>query len=263
MEDIINILFNDIIYLLSILTILGGIILLNGILSGKITRLWRNLVDRIKGRHKIYVKTQKVISKINNNLSALRGHTNADRAYIFEFHNGNDFASTLPQWKISQTYEKVGSGITHEGQNLQNLPATLVWDDFLKMFFVDKVTDLPTGTSFYVENPHCQCKGNYSMPRGAFLTEVAAMYNSVGPVKTILEQQAVSYTLQTAIFTSQRRIVGFVGLDYCKVLDFEDIEKYLDPCALCKFAAQVSLDWELNNTMKNRLMVTQKKIWNK
>ena len=47
--------------------------------------------------------------------------TDADRAYILEFHNGEQYFSGRGQQKLSCTYESVNDGISVECQNLQNI----------------------------------------------------------------------------------------------------------------------------------------------
>lgn len=264
MDAIFKLLISNFMYLAGtalLLLFLGLILFINVKLNGKLTEIWRRIVDYVKGRHKIDIAAQHIISNINNDLSAIRGEYNADRAYIFEFHNGSEFASKMPQWRVSQTYEKVKAGITHEGQNLQNIPATLIWDDFLKIFFTKSDEPLPNGIKKYIKNP--VCKGGCQMPRGVYLVDVASMDVSVGPIKAMLEKRGINFILQTPIVTSSGLVVGWVGIDYCRIDDVLEIENEIEPCSLCKFASQIALAWEMNKSVKDRMITNQKKIWNK
>jgi len=56
---------------------------------------------------------------------------NADRVYIFEFHNGEHFYSGNHQQKFSATYESVAAGISSESLNLQNLRVS-TFNHFIK-----------------------------------------------------------------------------------------------------------------------------------
>ena len=60
-------------------------------------------------------------SNIITALQYIANETSADRAYILEFHNGEQYFSGRGQQKLSCTYEIVGDGISVECQNLQNL----------------------------------------------------------------------------------------------------------------------------------------------
>ena len=44
-----------------------------------------------------------------------------DRAYVYEFHNGEHFYSGNHQQKFSCTYEALSTGVSTESLNLQNL----------------------------------------------------------------------------------------------------------------------------------------------
>lgn len=47
--------------------------------------------------------------------------TLADRAYVFEFHNGDSFYSGNHQQKFSCTYESLNAGVSSESMRLQDL----------------------------------------------------------------------------------------------------------------------------------------------
>jgi len=50
-----------------------------------------------------------------------RSETQADRAYVFEFHNGDSFYSGNHQQKFSCTYESLDAGVSAESMRLQDL----------------------------------------------------------------------------------------------------------------------------------------------
>jgi len=50
-----------------------------------------------------------------------RNSTQADRAYVFEFHNGDSFYSGNHQQKFSCTYESLDAGVSSENMKLQDL----------------------------------------------------------------------------------------------------------------------------------------------
>ena len=62
---------------------------------------------------------------VNNSLKALLAETNADRAYVFRFHNGDAYYNGTHKNKFSCDYEVVKPGISTQATNLQNIPVTL------------------------------------------------------------------------------------------------------------------------------------------
>jgi hypothetical protein len=54
-------------------------------------------------------------------LDSIIDETDADRAYILEFHNGEHYFSGKSQQKLSCTYEALSEGISSESYNTQNI----------------------------------------------------------------------------------------------------------------------------------------------
>ena len=73
----------------------------------------------------------RVVSKLDSDvlitreLERLMIEGGADRAYIFRFHNGVKYYDGTHKNKMSCDYEVVRQGISHEAQNLQDLPVSL------------------------------------------------------------------------------------------------------------------------------------------
>ena len=241
--------------------ILFGLWLLNRLLGDLIVNRLQDLYDKIRKGHvsRIDSKTQSVISNINSDLAILRSEMQASRAYIFEFHNGDEFISRFPIWKLSQTYEKVKPGITYEGQNLQNLPATLIWDDYLKTLYTKDVDEYPPGIKPVSEN--LQCSNGCSYPRLVYQYDIMNMDLNLGPTRSLLERQGIYYMLQTPIINSKGDIVGLVGVDYCDSDGIQTIEE-ICVCKLCRFASQIALSWETNSGAKMKMLKHQKNLWN-
>jgi len=65
---------------------------------------------------------------IYNEIVELRAVTEADRAYVFRFHNGMEFLPSHPAWKITCTHEVVKHGVTFESPKLQGLLVSLIPD---------------------------------------------------------------------------------------------------------------------------------------
>ena len=74
-------------------------------------------------------------TKKNQNIQTAIEYTleksGADRAYIFEFHNGETFYSGTHQQKFSCTYESLNIGVSAESMNLQGLRVS-TFNDYIK-----------------------------------------------------------------------------------------------------------------------------------
>lgn len=68
---------------------------------------------------------------IQKELEEMRVLAGADRAYIFRFHNGVRFYNGSHKNKMSCEYEVTGRGVSHEAENLQDIPVTL-FSDWIK-----------------------------------------------------------------------------------------------------------------------------------
>jgi hypothetical protein len=62
---------------------------------------------------------------VNTSLQTLMNETDADRAYVFRFHNGDAYYNGTHKNKFSCDYEVVKLGVERQAQRLQNIPVTL------------------------------------------------------------------------------------------------------------------------------------------
>ena len=115
----------------------------------------------------------------------------ADRVYIFRFHNGGVFAGGVPFKKCSNTHEVVHPGVSREINNLQEIPLSTI-PEFTEM--IVKHADI---FSMYTED----------LPRGTF--------------RSILEQEAIHTILIHRLMVGDE-VWGFVGVDYMKKVPIDD-----------------------------------------
>jgi hypothetical protein len=111
---------------------------------------------------------------------------NADRAYIYEFHNGSHFSSGLPQQKFSCTYEKVSEGISSECGNTGEYRISN-FNDYIRTMLKD---------------------GHYW---GEDVTEL----RDYG-LRSLLQDKGVRSVYNVPIKTLSGQTIGFLGLDYVK-----------------------------------------------
>jgi len=267
MDTLLSQLFSNVMMSVGLLIVIIGsglVLILNRKLLDKALDVWDKIYSKFKGPQKIGKETQDIIANINIDLSALRGLMDADRTYIVEFHNGSHFASKIPQWRLSKTYERVTAGITYESHRLQNVSVSLVWDYLEALFSTRAKSKLPAGmTPITDQDRTLSCDGGCSALRRVYLLDVNKMDMDAGPLRAILEQQGVEYSLITPIINSEKGVIGYVGVEYCdkgrNILEDDNI----DTCDLCKFSSQIALVWELNKGIKKKMMAQQKILWNK
>lgn len=80
----------------------------------------RILEKKAKKKRSIEFNLQ-LANKIDDLLVELRTETDADRAYLVQFHNGEVTAANIHLCKFSITQEKVAEGISHEKKSVQAL----------------------------------------------------------------------------------------------------------------------------------------------
>jgi len=90
------------------------------------------------------VKRDEVKADINNNvliqqmLNELMLKYDADRAYIFQFHNTIKYYDGTHRNHQSMTFEVCANGISSEAQSLQNIPVSL-YPMFLQQIMLEKM----------------------------------------------------------------------------------------------------------------------------
>ena len=69
--------------------------------------------------------------KIDNLLKKIMNKIGADRAYVFQFHNGTRLVNGRHFYYYSNTHEVVGPGVSSEIANLQMLPISILITSWL------------------------------------------------------------------------------------------------------------------------------------
>lgn len=130
-----------------------------------------------KGTEKWFESVPERINRdviVNELLEDLMYMSAADRAYIFRFHNGQNYFDGSHKLRMSCEYEVVGKGIEPQAQNLKDIPTSL-YPKFIseviegKMFYedVELISDLTTrvvlkrqGTKSIAAAPYFDKQGN-------------------------------------------------------------------------------------------------------
>lgn len=138
--------------------------------------------------------------RVHNLLIELRTKTDADRACVFLFHNGQNFSNKNPLWRLSCTQEYCRDGVTHEIDGLQNILSSIYWDG-LAVFFANKdEKEAGIETHTYGQNK-------------VYLINVHALDDSY--YKRSLVARGIKLKFSTPMLDSKSEVVGFVCLNYC------------------------------------------------
>ena len=104
--------------------------LITGVISPiviQVTKFYLNLLrdPKLDRRSSEIINVLKLEEKISTKLESIKNRINADRVYIFEFHNGGHTYTGKGIQKLSETYEVTNKGVSVESVNTQNLPTSL------------------------------------------------------------------------------------------------------------------------------------------
>lgn len=142
-----------------------------------------------------------VISSLENDLlieralKTLLNETNADRAYIFRFHNGVTYYNGTHKSKMSNDYEVVREGITTQAEALQDLPTSLY------LSWIKNVINLEM-----------------------FLTDIDGMEDL--RVKYMLKQQGIE-AIAVAPYYRDGKLFALIGVDYIRKQTALEIDNFM------------------------------------
>jgi len=176
---------------------------------------------------------------INSILTELRLKTKADRAQVFQFHNGVMFTSKNQMWKLTCTHEIVDT-VASTQDTLQNILSSCVTDLIFSFWDDGDLSEYPGVNR--VSPRACDCctnKDNCHIPNGVYFYRVEGL--KPGYSRGLLTAHKISYMLQSPLVDSNGNIIGFIGLDWCwKDAKPADIEKFAG--LLCKTAVTISYE---------------------
>ena len=164
-------------------------------------RLQRHLLAVIQ-KHVNFDAPLERNSRVLELLAELRSATATDRAYVFQFHNGDRFLNGDSRLRMSCTCESVSNGVSREQQGSQEI-------------LVDTV---PEAVRFLtVKDPRKEVRVQYTK-------EI-----SEGYYRAVLETQGVKMTAKYPLY-KDATIIGFFGVDIVRdddvVLDVNKIKAF-------------------------------------
>ena len=153
---------------------------------GTLASVWigRRIVERRK-RDAIIDETIQN-ANVYTAIEYLLNHTEADRAYIMEFHNGEHYFSGRGQQKFSCTYEVVREGISAEFSHSQN----------------HRISNFHKYISELVN------KGSFAYDKSDDVED--------GAFRTLLRGKGVQSIFNVPLKTLNGKVIGILGIDYVK-----------------------------------------------
>lgn len=169
-------------------------------------RLMKLLLDERKNEHtanrirhnELIDKRLEINSKIKNAIEAFRQKVDADRVYIFEYHNGESNLNGLPFAKVSATYEILKPGVSSYKSRLQGIPSGLILE-FNQNLLTNKQISVPNISDYKDIDP----VGNSVLIRPDVKSFYVALINNINGYP-----------------------IGFIGMDYiCRESGKEEADK--------------------------------------
>lgn len=169
--------------------------------------------DRIKTEIKVY-----------DILTETRVTCKGSRCYLIQFHNGDEFSSERPIWKVTCTHESVDRGISHaRSEELKNAVSSYILDELKPMFNV--ASEGVKKASIVGSCGDCD-------KRGTFVFNEPMMNMSIPKSLMVARGTSIMFTSPVVI---KNKIVGYVGVDTGEEGDERNA------CKVCEAASQISL----------------------
>ena len=175
----------------------GLAIIISGLVLYFAYKFMNILFENFKNKHEekpdekthdeLVVERNQVGKTIRALLERTLHKTHSDRVYVFEFHNGNQSFGGLPFLKMTNTYERHDQRVKPEIHKREGMPF-LLFQNFVDAIYAKEyiVMDVNAKTDEFT----------------------SAEYG-------VLEARDIQFTLRTKIVDLNRKVIGYLGIDYC------------------------------------------------
>ena len=144
--------------------------------------------ELMQHRNEINIKIEEILQRL-----LLQSH--ACRAYVFEFKNGSYYLGGLGDFKMDCTYETLNGSAASQMHSRQNMPFSL-FQSFIDMLMAHDYLVMDVN--------------NREKEYSAFVYET-------------LVQRGITKTVRAKITDTRNKVIGYLGIDYCKDPVSEDI----------------------------------------
>lgn len=179
----------------------------------------QNQGDSQQKKHKELIDLRlEINNKVKSVIETFRKETDADRIYIFEYHNGESNLNGLPFAKVSATYEILRPGVPSYKARLQGIPSGLILE-FNQIILTE-------------EKLAVRCINEYKLK------------DPVG--HSVLIRPDVKSFYVSIILNAKGYPIGFIGMDYISTQSTEEQAKKAVEM-LCNCAIRIGTLLEIDN----------------
>jgi hypothetical protein len=190
--------------------------------------------NRGKEKEKFDIRSVARDRLISSDLTELRFTTDADRAGIMRFHNGQMFLPSNPVWSITISHEVTRNGVAHNVDFVQRLPVSRIPDLIEPMFSGESYSD-----AIVVPPPCPNCKIKPIHGKHGKSIVFVDVNKLTGYSKFHLEQMGIT-TLVLCSLMSGSDVVGVLCLDFMdKTIDVNSEEACSVMKKMCEYAERV------------------------
>lgn len=175
---------------------------------------------------------------INNELIRLRSRTDANRTYLLQFHNGEEFLAKHPRWKVSQTYASAAFGYDDGGKHIKDVDVTLIWD-IVGPLYKDYET-LPPGIREIGDD--------------VYLGEVKYLSTDYGHSRSIMQARGVDAFVFAPIRGEDKEFIGILGVSFCE-RDWQQRLANVNAAEISDVASLISLQLGRNGSKIKKLIM--------
>jgi len=165
-----------------------------------------------------------LIAYIRDRLVELRTMMDADRAYVHEFKNGEQFSAKNPVWRVFRTYEKCREGIIYQSSTLKGENVSTIFDT-IEPVLIGSTKNAGMKIMDCNACPH-PCKS-----RNTVIYKIDEMPH------TASRQMMISHNVKVSVqvgLNVRNNVVGILGMEYCDELSntLAHDEEWMNKC--CK-----------------------------
>jgi hypothetical protein len=158
-----------------------------------VVELWQKSQSFDHFRHEL-TATIAIDSEVVNELTRLLGITQADRAYVFRYHNGIPAVQGVPFIFHTNTHEVIRPGVSRMVSLMQRIPSSI-----------------NIGMNLEFSQNRCVRLRNIDV-------------DTTSSEYWYFQSRGARHIIRCAFFTAQGDLIGFVGLDYLNHIDVQLFE---------------------------------------
>jgi len=235
MEFIVQYFIQNLGSIVGLAILLGILAVLNTLKKDMATRFLQFMKDIGGKQHRSgMVASIRCDKQIYKELTRLMINVKASRAGVYQFHNGSNFSTNNPIWKISNTHEVCENGISSEIAEFQDMKASLLTPIISSLMDGDATAGIQR-----IEPCACERELKKCTRHGGIL-RVSPDQITHTYVHSLLLQRNVKFGLMAPIINKDSNIVGYMFIEFCGD-GYKDANELLDDAKMiCEISGLIS-----------------------